>query len=419
MLMNITLEQLYGVNEKILSSQKTRFSKLTKQFISLFKAGPEKYFSSPGRTEISGNHTDHNHGKVIAASVNLDSIAAASPNFKDEIVIYSESYSKPFVVSLKKLNALPGERFSTLALVRGIAFGLKKRGYSIGGFNAYIMSDVLRGSGLSSSASIEVLIGTIFNHLFNKGKISPVEIAIVGQFAENEYFGKPCGLMDQIACSVGGIVAINFAKPNKPSIIKINFDFNSSGYKLMVVDTGVSHADLTEDYASIPSEMKQVAEFFNRRHCSEISIKKIISKIKPLRLAVSDRAVLRGLHFIEENERVEKQINFLNKGKFNEFLKLVGESGNSSFKFLQNIYSPHNIEEQGLSIALMFTEIFIKEKGAGACRVHGGGFAGTIQVFLPHSLVDEYVFFMSKIFDKGSVKVLSIRNIGSVCVKKL
>jgi galactokinase len=275
------------------------------------------------------------------------------------------------------------------------------------------------GSGLSSSASIEVLIGTIFNHFYNDGKVSSEEIAIIGQYAENNYFGKPCGLMDQVACATGGIVEIDFFNPQKPIIKKINFDFLSTGYKLIVVDTEVNHADLTEDYSAIPLEMKQVAKYFNKEYCSELSIEELLSEIKSLRKKVSDRAILRSIHFLEENKRVDKQVEALNKNNFNDFLKLVNESGNSSYKYLQNIYSPNNIEEQGVSLALALSDIFIKENGKGACRVHGGGFAGTIQAFLPEELINDYKTFITKVFKEDSVKVLSIRHYGAVCLTNI
>lgn len=414
----ISLQKLYG-NEEMLAYQRNRYRKLSKDFEKIFRTRPAAYFSSPGRTEISGNHTDHNHGKVIAASINLDSIAAAVPNNKNEVVLYSERYAEPFVVNLNNTKPVEEEQSSTNALIRGIAAGLQNKGYGIGGFNAFISSNVMIGSGLSSSASIEVLIGTIFNHFYNDGKVSSEEIAIIGQYAENNYFGKPCGLMDQVACATGGIVEIDFFNPQKPIIKKINFDFLSTGYKLIVVDTEVNHADLTEDYSAIPLEMKQVAKYFNKEYCSELSIEELLSEIKSLRKKVSDRAILRSIHFLEENKRVDKQVEALNKNNFNDFLKLVNESGNSSYKYLQNIYSPNNIEEQGVSLALALSDIFIKENGKGACRVHGGGFAGTIQAFLPEELINDYKTFITKVFKEDSVKVLSIRHYGAVCLTNI
>ena len=412
------LKDLYGDDPKIISYQNIRFEKLAKRFNELFGSQPVKYFSTPGRTEISGNHTDHNHGMVIAASINLDSIACVAQ--ADSVVkIFSEGYEKPFIVQLDQLNPIDVESGTTNALIRGIASSFVEKGFNVGGFNACISSDVLQGSGLSSSASIEVLIGTIFNHLYNDGKIQPEEIAKIGQYAENVYFKKPCGLMDQMACAIGGIITIDFYDPEYPVINKIDFEFLSTGYKLIVVDTEADHANLTEEYASIPNEMKQVAKYFNKEYCSEISIEELLSEIKSLRKKVSDRAILRAIHFLEENKRVEKQIDALNKNNFEEFLRLVNESGNSSYKYLQNIYSPHNVEEQEVSLALALSDIFIKEKGRGACRVHGGGFAGTILLFLPEELIEEYKTFITKAFKEDSVKVLSIRHYGAVCLTSL
>jgi galactokinase len=407
----LLLQDIYKRGE--LSYQKERYEKLSVMFKQAFNHSPEKYFSSPGRTELSGNHTDHNHGKVLAASINLDSIAAASANDKNEVVLFSEGYSEPFKVNLENLEPVQEEKNTTASLIRGVASGLKNNGYDIKGFNAVITSDVLIGSGLSSSASIEVLIGTIFNHLFNDGQISSTEIAITGQFAENNFFGKPCGLMDQLACATGGIIKIDFSDPAKPEIQQVNFDFDSTGYKLLVVDTEANHSDLTEDYASVPNEMKAVADYFIKNFCSEISMDDLLSEIKSLRKKVGDRAVLRAIHFLQENKRVEKQSNALLDNKFDEFLSLVNESGNSSYKYLQNIYSHHNIKEQSVSLALALTEKFIKENEKGACRIHGGGFAGTILVFLPEDLVNAYKKFISNLFSEESVKVLSIRKFGA------
>ena len=407
----VPLQSIYGSDRRIISEQEIRYKKLSENFEEIFGIRPEKFFSSPGRTEICGNHTDHNHGKVIAASINLDSIAAVSANDKD-VILYTAQYEEPFIVNLNNTKPVEEERSSTTALIRGVADGFKNYGYKIGGFNAYISSDVLIGSGLSSSASIEVLIGTIFNHLYNNGKVSGEEIAIIGQYAENKFFSKPCGLMDQLACAIGGIIEIDFYNPQKPIIKKLEFDFNSTGYKLIIVDTEANHADLTEEYAAIPEEMKQVANYYHKEFCSELSFDEIIQKMKSLRGKVSDRAILRAIHFLQENIRVDKQIDALNRNDFNEFLRLVNESGDSSYKYLQNIYSPQNIEKQNVSLALAMTDVFIKERGKGACRVHGGGFAGTIQVFVPLPLVEEYKSYMSKLVNEKSVNVLSIRDKG-------
>lgn len=411
--MSYTLEKLYGKNGRIYSNQKKRYTNLKKKFETIFKSKPPRFFSTPGRTELSGNHTDHNHGKVIAASVNLDSIAAVSPNTRNEIVLYSEGYKKPFIVGLDNLEPRVNEKSTTAALIRGIAAGLTNRGYSIGGFDAVITSDVLQGSGLSSSASIEVLIGTIFNCLFNKGKITPVEISIIGQFAEDQYFGKPCGLMDQIACAVGGILSIDFKNPYNPTIQKIKFDSSKQNYALLFIHSGGSHINLTEDYAAIPNEMKSVAAEFGKQFCREIYYNDFLKKISKLRRNNCDRSVLRAFHFFKENERVSAQITALKKNNFNKFLNFVKLSGDSSFKYLQNIYSTSDVCCQPLSLALALTEDFIFKLGEGACRVHGGGFEGTIQVFIPNNAVKKFEKYMSYFSDDFNILKLDIRNIGT------
>lgn len=401
-------------DDNVLFKKVERLEKLANKFKQVFQANDLHFFSTPGRTEIGGNHTDHNHGRVLAGSVNLDSIAVAAKVDSSIITIHSEGYSSPFIVNLEQLDKIPVEKETTSALIRGIAARFKQSGFSIGGFNACVTSDVLPGSGLSSSASIEVLIGTIFNYLFNNGKISSQEIAIIGQFAENEYFGKPCGLMDQTTCAVGGIVTIDFKNPQAPLVQKVKFDFAAQNYSLLVVDTGGNHADLTDDYASVPREMKSVAKEFNADVCRNIHYDEFISKIKELRPKVGDRAILRAFHFLGDNARVEKQVNALEQGDFHKFLSLVNDSGNSSFKWLQNIYTTKNIHEQGVSLALAITEKYISEIGAGACRVHGGGFAGTIQVFLPNAAVEKYIRLIESVFGKGKAVALGIRPHGTL-----
>jgi len=415
--LEILLRKIY--DKEKLNEQVLRYSDLIDKFEEKFNEKDYKLFSSPGRTEIGGNHTDHNHGKVIAASINLDSIAVASPAENNEVVLYSTGFKKPFIVNLSNTKVVEEEKGSTTGLIRGIAAGFKNYGYKVGGFNAHISSDVIIGSGLSSSASIEVLIGKIFSYFYNADKIPYLDIALISQYAENVYFGKPCGLMDQVACAAGGIVSIDFCDPKKPKIKKVKFDFLTSGYRLIVVDTEAHHADLTEDYASIPSEMKQVANYFNKEYCREISLDELLPEIKSLRKRVGDRAILRAIHFLEENKRVDKQVEALNKNNFKEFLKLINESGNSSFKYLQNIFSPNKIKEQSISLALSLSEMFIKEKGEGACRVHGGGFAGTIQVFLPEKLIEDYILLITKVFKKESVKILTVRSHGVICLNDI
>lgn len=410
--------KLYGDDDKMIEYQERRYKEILVKYQELFPHSSDEIqvFSTPGRTEVGGNHTDHNHGQVLAAGVNLDTVAAASRSGDSIITLYSKGYEEAFIVDTKDLEVRDEEKETTLALIRGIAARFKELGYDMGGFNAYISSDVLVGSGLSSSASIEVLLGTILNYLYNHGKIDPKLLAMVGQYAENVYFGKPSGLMDQMACAVGGFVTIDFKDPSNPLVRKIDFDFGSQNYSLLVVDTGGSHADLTEDYAAIPGEMKAVAKELEAEVCRELTKKKILENIPLLRQKVNDRAVLRALHFLNENHRVTQQVKALEEDNFEEFLKLVKESGNSSWKWLQNCYTSHNPLEQGVTLALAITEDFIHKAGVGACRVHGGGFAGTIQVFLPSEKVQEYIETIEPMLGQGAVTLLNIRPFGSMKV---
>jgi galactokinase len=406
--------KIYGTDKSVIDAQVNRYDQLLQKFNQQFDHSDLHFFSTPGRTEIGGNHTDHNNGRVLTAAVDLDSIAVAAPNDSKTVHFFSDGYEQPFVVDLNDLKVNQKENETTNSLIRGIAARFAELGYEIGGFNAYCSSNVLPGSGLSSSASIEVLIGTIFNYLFNHGKISSEEIALIGQYAENIYFGKPCGLMDQIACAVGGIISIDFKDPRNPQVTKINFDFSAHHYSLLVVDTGGSHADLTADYASVPEEMKRVANFFGFDNCRQISKDTFFSQIDKVRKKTGDRAVLRTFHFIEDNERVCNQMQALEKNEFKQFLALVNESGNSSFRWLQNVYSTNNVHEQGVPLALALTEKYISEIKEGACRVHGGGFAGTIQVFLPVDVVGRYIEMTEKVFGPEKVLVLSIRPEGTL-----
>lgn len=395
-----------------------RFKKLNKRFTSIFNQSPSYYFSTPGRVELSGNHTDHNHGKVIAGSINLDSIASVNPSNDNFITLYSNGYETGFVIDTEDLDVIEEEKGTTASLIRGVCSGIKKNGFKIGGFNACITSDVLVGSGLSSSASIEVLIGTIINKLFNESQIPFEKIALVGQYAENNYFGKPCGLMDQVACAAGGIVSIDFADSQNPVIEKLDIDFDATGYRLVIVDTGGNHADLTGDYAAIPNEMKEVAAAFGNSFLRESAESEFYNKLSVLRTNVSDRAILRAIHFFEENKRVDKQVAALKKNNFNEFMEYVNESGSSSFKYLQNIFTPQEVDEQGVSLALALSELFINKIGKGACRINGGGFAGTIEVFIPVENIEEFNNYISAVFGAESVKILSIRQQGTVCLNE-
>ncbi len=409
---------LYGNDDNIVQRQEKRYKASIDLFRELFKyEGDVQLFSTPGRTEIGGNHTDHNLGRVLAAGVNLDSIAVATPTEDEIVTIYSKGFDKPFVANLNTLDPVGEEEGTTTALIRGIAYYFVQLGFKIGGFNAYINSDVLPGSGLSSSASIEVLIGTIFSHLYNDGKVEPETLAKVGQYAENNFFGKPCGLMDQMACAIGGFVTIDFKDEDNPAVEKIDFDMRLQGYDLIVVDTGGSHADLTEDYAAIPREMKALAQAMGGRVCREFSMDKLIADIPMLREKVGDRAILRGMHFFAENARVERQVDALKQENFPLFLQLVNESGSSSWRWLQNVYATHDTEEQGVTLCLALTEQFMEKKQIqGACRVHGGGFAGTIQAYLPRTMTAIYTDMIEAIFGKGAITVLDIRKYGTIKV---
>lgn len=408
------LEKLYGPDQTRIEKEKQRYRQLDADFLQQFGDQARHYFSTPGRTEIGGNHTDHNHGRVLAASVDLDSIAVVAATPDQQVEFYSEGYPKPFQVDLSDLAVQKNELGTTAALIRGIAARLKVLGYTVGGFYGCMTSSVLPGSGLSSSASVEILIGTIFNALYNDNRIPAETLALVGQFAENYYFGKPCGLMDQMTCAVGGIITIDFNEPQEPVFKKVAFDFNQQNYSLLVVDSGGNHADLTADYAAIPAEMKAVASHLGAPVLRPVTWDMFQKALPQLRTSVGDRAVLRALHFLNENERVRAQVQALESGDFQKFLALITESGNSSFKWLQNIYTTQNIKEQGVTVALALTEHYLGSIRAGACRVHGGGFAGTIQVFLPNAAVAAYVRFMASMLGPDRVLVLKIRPVGTM-----
>ncbi len=401
---------VYGQDNTVQQARRERFLQAQQEFSALYgEASGTRFFTAPGRTEVCGNHTDHNHGKVLAAGVSLDVIAAAAATDKTAVRVKSAGFPED-IISLETLLPVPEEQNTSAALIRGVAAGFVRRGYKIGGFNAYTTSDVLKGSGLSSSAAFEVLIGTIFNHFYNNGAISAVEIAQIAQFAENEFFGKPSGLMDQMASSVGGFITIDFAVPDKPVIQEIPFDFANSHHRLCVVDTHGDHADLTPDYASIPAEMRAVAKFFGKNFLSELTKEQVLCALPELRTACSDRAVLRALHFFDDNARVDAEAAALAGGDFAEFLRLVNASGDSSWKYLQNLSSPEHPAQQGLCMALYCARQALC--GRGACRVHGGGFAGTIQAFVPEDLLESFQTEMNRVFGENSCHVLAVRQVG-------
>ncbi|MDO5126061.1 MAG: galactokinase family protein [Ruminococcus sp.] len=394
---------------RLLDFQKERYLSLSQKFFDTFGTNPTMFFSAPGRTEICGNHTDHQNGKVLAASISLDIIAAVLPTDDGIVHIKSEGYDFE-EVDLNDLRIKKHEKNTSKALIRGVARGFADRSYKIGGFKAYTTSNVLKGSGLSSSAAFEVLIGTILNGLYNDYSVSDVEIAKIAQFSENVYFGKPSGLMDQMASSVGNFICIDFKNPKNPVIETINFDFNASGHSLCVIDTKGSHADLTPEYASIPREMHDIAEYFKVDVLRQVSKADIIKSYAHLRQKFGDRAVLRALHFVDCNERVQKEFNALITGDFNTFLSLVNESGDSSYKYLQNVFAPSFPKEQGLSTALYIAKDILGD--TGACRVHGGGFAGTIQAFVPDDKLHTFIESMENVFGNSCCYVLDIRTVG-------
>jgi galactokinase len=406
------LRDIY-VDQQVIPYQTERYIKAVKKFEELYGAGEVEVFSAPGRSEIGGNHTDHQHGEVLAASINLDALAIVRPLAEAEVRVVSGD-SPMITVSLSNLDINKDEEGTTLSLIKGVLAGIKNRGYNLGGFETYITSDVLIGAGLSSSAAFETIIGTIISGLYNESKISAVEIAIIGQYAENVYFGKPCGLMDQMACSVGSLVHIDFANPAEPVIEKVEFDLDAQGYSLCITDTKGSHADLTADYAAIPEEMKKIAAYFGKEVLREVSASDILTNIGKLREEFGDRAVLRALHFVSENVRVQEEVAALKSNDINKFLDTVKKSGNSSYKYLQNVYVNHDITHQNMSIALAVSDLTLGANGAS--RVHGGGFAGTIQAFVKNEDVQKYKDAMDAVFGTGACNILKIRKYGGIKV---
>lgn len=403
-----TIRDIYPAAQA--EAQKQRYKNAVGAFSEHFgSVGEHRFFSAPGRTEICGNHTDHNHGKVFAASVNLDVIAVVEPTSDNRIVIKSEGFPEDSI-DLSVLEPVPEEKNTSASLIRGVAAGFAKHGLTIGGFRAYTTSDVMKGSGLSSSAAFEVLVGTILSHLYNGGQVNPVKVAQISQYAENVFFGKPSGLMDQMASSVGGFIAIDFKDTGSPIIESVPADFEKFGHALCIVDAKGDHADLTDEYASIPQEMKSIAGYFTCENLRQLSKDDIMLNINVLREQFGDRAVLRSIHFFDENERVDKVVHALKSGSFEDFLSSVKESGDSSYKYLQNIYANSDVRHQCLSIALNVAEYSLHRKGA--CRVHGGGFAGTIQAFVPLDMLQQFKMNIERTFGSGSCHVLSVRPVG-------
>jgi len=420
--LNNKLKKIYGENK--VERECKRYLDALENFMSLYGNRDVEIISVPGRSEIIGNHTDHNHGCVLAAAINLDIIAVVSKSLdpggrKSNIRIKSEGFEPDDIVidgeKNENLSPVEAEKFTSAAIIRGICNKFVDSGYEIGGFDAYTTSDILKGSGLSSSAAFEIIVGYILNHLYNDDKISPVEIAKIGQYAENNYFGKPCGLMDQTACSVGGFVAIDFQDPKEPVVEKLDYDLTKAGYSLCILSTGGSHADLNEEYAAITTEMKQAAKYFGKDTLREVAKKDFYADIAEIRKVCGDRAVLRAMHYFAENNRVKAGTEALKEGHLDIFLNAVNSSGNSSFKYLQNIYAAKLPSEQSISLALAVCEEYLSNKNA-AYRVHGGGFAGTVQIFVPKKIVADFIAYIEVIFGVGSCLELSVREDGAMVI---
>ncbi len=408
--------KLYGADQA--EENAGRYRDMVEKFKKKYGDRDILMFTSPGRTEISGNHTDHNHGKVLAGSINLDCVGIAAKNGTSQVNLVSETFNQEFTVDLEDLA--PSERKAgTEDLVRGLLQGFKEFGYEIGGFDAYITSNVISSAGVSSSAAFEMLLCSMINTFFNDGRMDTVAYAHVGKYAENVYWDKASGLLDQMACAVGGLITIDFLDPASPVVEKVDFDFASKNHSLIIVQTGKGHADLSADYSSVPNEMKKVAEYFGKEVCAEITKEQVIRQLKGVREFAGDRSVMRALHFFEENKRVEAEVAALKEGRFEDFLSGITASGNSSWKWLQNCYTNSNYQEQGITVALALTELFIAEKKRGACRVHGGGFAGVIMAMLPNDLTEEYIAYIDAALGEGSAYRMSIRPYGAVCVNEI
>lgn len=406
-----TIADLYE-DKTLLKYQRKRYIDAIDSFVELYGDNEVDIYSAAGRSEVGGNHTDHQHGCVLAASINLDAIAVVSKR-KDIIKVVSDDFDIR-EISINNLEKKDDEEGTSESLIRGVVSKLKENGYQVGGFNAYVTSDVIMGAGLSSSASFEVLIGTIISGLYNDMKIDMVTIAKAGQYAENVYFGKPCGLMDQCACAVGGLISIDFNNPAKPIVNHVNVDFSKFNHSLCIVDTKGSHANLTGDYAAIPEEMKKVAAYFGKEYLRDISEEDFYNHLPDIRTKAGDRAVLRAHHFFKENKRVELLVNALDNDNFDKLKEIIKESGDSSYKYLQNVYTCKEPHSQAVSLALALSEFILQDKGV--CRVHGGGFAGTIQAFVENDYVDIYKREIEKTFGTDSCHVLKITKYGGLKV---
>lgn len=405
------LNDLY-IDESKLEYQRNRYIQAIEKYISLYGDETVSIYSAPGRSEVGGNHTDHQHGCVLAAAINLDAIAIVGKN-KQTIKVLSDSFDIA-PIDFNDLDFKEAEVATSEALIRGVVAKIKELGYQVGGFNAFITSDVIIGAGLSSSAAFETLIGTIISGLYNEMKIDPVLIAQIGQYAENVYFKKPCGLMDQCASSVGSLINIDFKDVTKPAVKKVDVDFSKFDHSLCIVDTKGNHANLTGEYAAIPKEMQQIAKFFGKEYLREVDEMEFYQNISRLQQLGNDRAILRAIHLFAENKRVEKQVAALMNNDFDEFKRLIKESGDSSYKYLQNVYVNNDVYHQSVSLALALSQTILGDHGV--CRVHGGGFAGTIQAFVENDFVETYQMEVEKVFGKGSCHILKVRKYGGTKV---
>ena len=402
------LKKLYGTRDETLKAQKARYAGLLQRFEQIFgNAGQAVFFSAPGRTEIGGNHTDHNNGRVLAAGVNLDTLCAAAARNDSLVRFHSEGYA-PVELDLARTEVLPEETGTTKALIRGVADGMKRAGYRIGGFDAVVTSLVAGGSGLSSSAAVEVMLTGVFDGLFNAFTLPFIDRAQISRRAENLYFGKPSGLLDQMASAAGGLVTVDFRDDQNPLVEALSYDFEEKGFALVVVGTGGSHANLTDHYAAIPGEMKEVAACFGQKTLRGLTEADLLSSMGELRKRVSDRALERAFHFIQEDNRVPEQVAALREDRISDFLNLINESGRSSFMYLQNIYATN--ADQSLSLALCMAESMLR--GRGAWRIHGGGFAGTTLNFVPLDATDDFVREMNLAFGESACHVLNVRPVG-------
>lgn len=412
----IDIEYIYAAKSEERAHYIERFEKVLDGFFETFgKEDDLRIFSAPGRTEIGGNHTDHQHGAVLAGGLNLDVIGVCRPNGTKEIRIKSEGYPMD-IVNLSELEPNSAEYGRSESLIRGVAAKFAEMGYELSGFDAYTMSSVLKGSGMSSSAAFEVLLGNMMNGLYADGAVNPVEIAKIGQYAENVYFGKPCGLLDQMASSVSGMVAMDFADVTKPVVEKIDFDFAATNHALCIIDTGADHSDLTDEYAAITVEMKKVANFFGKDFLNEVTKEEFMAKMKDVRESIKDdRAILRAYHYFNETERAKEEAKALKAGDFEKFLLIVKKSGLSSYTYLQNVFAASMPNNQAVSLSLALCDEILGNRGA--YRVHGGGFAGTIQAFVPYDVLDEFKSKIESVLGEGMCHVLSIRPVGGCEIK--